>query len=229
MLSPRNSVLIPRRFYSEDDSEEQPMVPNANEFGLKNLVKHINSLKKKIRRYEGEFEENFGYRPNHADKMSNRDVKRICSELNKVRKEHKMLKEGLIGVFLSSNRNRTSGHDEASNANNNNNGQEKSMEEIVKEVERKLSEKRIKCNRPENLEDMTYEQLLEEKTAVQKSLLHIENTFVKPTSKEDRAVVRPLYDNYRTLKRLLIRAGAVSFPFVSIFFRHFCTLDYLRI
>lgn len=31
-----------------------------------------------------------------------------------------------------------------------------------------------------------------------------------PVSKEDRTVVRPLYDKYRTLKRLLIRAGVVS-------------------
>lgn len=60
------------------------------------------------------------------------------------------------------------------------------------------------------MEELTYEQLIDEKTAVQKALLHIENTFGRPVSKEDRAIVRPLYDKYRTLKRLLIRAGMVS-------------------
>ena len=210
MLSPRNSILIPRRFYSED--EDQHDAPNANDLSLKNLAKHISGLKKKIKRYEEEFEENFGYRPSHSDKMSNRDIKKMCSELNKVRKEHKSLKEGLVGVLLRSNDN---GVNESSI--NNNNSQEKSrttsMEEMVKDVERKLAEKRIKYNRPENMEELTYEQLMDEKTAVQKALLHIENVFGRPVSKEDRAIVRSLYDKYRTLKRLLIRAGAVSFFF----------------
>lgn len=208
MLSPRNSLLLPRRFYSEE--EIQPNTPNPSEMGLKNLAKHINGLKKKIKKYEDEFEENFGYRPSHSDKMSNRDIKRLCTELNKLRKEHKLLKEDPISALLANANNRLNTNDSPTN---NNNGHEKSrvtsMEEMVKEAEKKLSEKRIKYNRPDNMEELSYEQLLDEKTAVQKTLLHIENSFGRPVSKEDRAVVRPLYDRYRTLKRLLIRAGAV--------------------
>ena len=214
MLSPRNSLLIPRRFYSED--EDQHDAPNANDFSLKNLAKHMNSLKKKIKRYEDEFEENFGYRPSHSDKMTNRDIKRMCSELNKVRKEHKILKEDLIGALLKGTDNVVN----KKSPTNNNNSQEisrtTSMEEMVKDIERKLAEKRIKYNRPENLEELTYEQLLDEKTAVQKALLHIENVFGRPVSKEDRAIVRPLYDKYRTLKRLLIRVGAVRFFYLKL-------------
>lgn len=208
MLSPRNSLLLPRRFYSED--EIQPNTPNIAELGLKNLTKHINGLKKKIKKYEDEFEENFGYRPSHSDKMSNRDIRRLCRELNKLRKEHKLLKEDPVSALLANANNRLSN----GSPTNNNNSQEKSratsMEEMVKEVEKKLSEKRLKYNRPDNMEELTYEQLMDEKTAVQKALLHIENTFGRPVSKEDRTVVRPLYDRYRTLKRLLIRAGVVS-------------------
>lgn len=177
-----------------------------HEIGLKSLAKQINGLKRKIKRYELEFEENYGYRPSHSDKMSNRDVKRLVYELSKLRKEHKMLKEGLHAFLTGSS---------FGLANNNNQAQEKSrttsMEEMVREAERKLSEKRKKNNRSEKMEELNYEQLLDEKTAVQKALLHIENAFGRPVSKEDRAVVRPLYDKYRTLKRLLIRAGAVSF------------------
>lgn len=210
MLSPRNSLLLPRRFYSENES--QPGTPNVAELGLKHLTKHINGLKKKIKKYEDEFEENFGYRPSHSDKMSNRDIKRLCTELNKLRKEHKLLKEDPVSVLLANANNRT--RSICGSPTNNNNSQEKSratsMEEMVKEVEKKLSEKRVKCNRPDNMEELTYEQLIDEKTAVQKALLHIENTFGRPASKEDRTVVRPLYDRYRTLKRLLIRAGVVS-------------------
>ncbi|XP_076247200.1 protein FAM13A [Calliopsis andreniformis] len=207
MLSPRNSLLLPRRFYSEN--EVQPSTPNVADLGLKNLTKHINGLKKKIKKYEDEFEENFGYRPSHSDKMSNRDIKRLCTELNKLRKEHKLLKEDPVGALLANANNRI--RTASSSPTNNNNSQEKSrvtsMEEMVKEIEKKLSEKRVKYNRPDNMEELTYEQLIDEKTAVQKALLHIENTFGRPVSKDDRTVVRPLYDRYRTLKRLLIRAG----------------------
>ncbi|XP_032671195.1 protein FAM13A [Odontomachus brunneus] len=211
MLSPRNSLLVPRRFYSEE--EIQPSMPSPSDLGLKNLAKHINGLKKKIKKYEDEFEENFGYRPSHSDKMSNRDIKRLCTELNKLRKEHKMLKEDPISALLALGKvNTADTADTASSPVNNNNSHEKSrttsMEETVKEVEKKLNEKRIKYNRPDNMEELSYEQLVDEKTAVQKALLHIESAFGRPVSKEDRAVVRPLYDRYRTLKRLLIRAGA---------------------
>lgn len=211
MLSPRNSLLVPRRFYAEE--EIQPNTSSPADLGLKNLTKHINGLKKKIKKYEDEFEENFGYRPSHSDKMSNRDIKRLCTELNKLRKEHKLLKEDPIGALLTFGNNRQLNATAVGSPVNNNNSHEKSrttsMEETVKEVDKKLNEKRIKYNRPDNMEDLSYEQLLDEKTAVQKALLHIENTFGRPVSKEDRAVVRPLYDRYRTLKRLLIRAGAV--------------------
>ncbi|XP_076684997.1 protein FAM13B isoform X2 [Andrena cerasifolii] len=210
MLSPRNSLLLPRRFYSEN--EVQPSTPNIAELGLKNLTKHINGLKKKIKKYEDEFEGNFGYRPSHSDKMSNRDIKRLCTELNKLRKEHKLLKEDPVGVLLANANNKT--RTSSNSPTNNNNSQEKSratsMEEMVREIEKKLSEKRVKYNRPDNMEELTYEQLIDEKTAVQKALLHIENSFGRPVSKEDRAVVRPLYDRYRTLKRLLIRAGVCT-------------------
>ncbi|XP_025991987.1 protein FAM13A isoform X3 [Solenopsis invicta] len=207
MLSPRNSLLLPRRFYSEEEIQSNTLSPS--EMGLKNLAKHINGLKKKIKKYEDEFEENFGYRPSHSDKMSNRDIKRLCTELNKLRKEHKLLKEDPIGALLANANNRLN---TTGSPINNNNGHEKSratsIEEVVKEAEKKLNEKRIKYNRPDNMEELSYEQLVDEKTAVQKALLHIENTFGRPVSKEDRTVVRPLYDRYRTLKRLLIRAGA---------------------
>ena len=217
MLSPRNSLLEPRRFYTETDGP--PNVPNPTDLGLKTLTKHINGLKKKIKKYEEEFEENFGYRPSHSDKMSNRDIKRLCAELNKLRKEHKLLKEDPIGALLA---NANSRFNNSGGPTNNNNSPEKTrvtlIEDMVKDVERKLSDKRLKSNRTDIMDDLTYEQLLDEKTAVQKGLLHIEGAFGRPVSKEDRAMVRSLYDRYRTLKRLLIRAGAVSITSNDFFF-----------
>ncbi|XP_066601313.1 protein FAM13A [Prorops nasuta] len=207
MLSPRNSLLIPRRFYSETDAQ-QNIIPPA-ELGLKNLMKHINGLKKRIKKCEDEFEENFSYQSNHPDKMSNRDIKKLCRELHKLRKEHKLLKEDPVGALLANTNNTLNS---VSSSTNNNNSREKSrtmsIEEMTKEAEKKLSEKRAKHNRPQNMDELTYEQLLDEKIAVQRALLHIEDAFGSPIPKEDREAVRSLYDRYRTLKRLLIRAGA---------------------
>ena len=47
------------------------------------------SLKKKVKHYEEEFEREYGYRPSHADKMGNKDIKRMYAEMNKLRKEVK--------------------------------------------------------------------------------------------------------------------------------------------
>lgn len=58
---------------------------------------------------------------------------------------------------------------------------------------------------------MNDEQLIDEKIAVQKALLHLESIHGRPVSKEDRDVVRPLYDRYRILKRIVARTTNVSF------------------
>lgn len=209
MVSPRNSLLMPtRRFYVGDELESRDLIEHSSrEQGLKVLVKQITSLKNKIKRYEGEFEENFGYCPSYTDKMSNRDIKRICAELHKIRKEHRILKEGFVGTMFGTTK---LGHDENHNSNGTHKVDSFSIQEMVREIERKLAEKRKKFNRPENVEDFTYEQLLDEKMSMQKALLEIENTYGRPVSKEDRMIMRPLYEKYRTLKRLIIRVGGLK-------------------
>jgi hypothetical protein len=73
-----------------------------------------------------------------------------------------------------------------------------------------LSEKRLLAGRSENLDELSREQLLDEKLAVQKALLYLEGIFGRPVTRGDRDLVRPLYDRYRALKRLVIRSGPVS-------------------
>lgn len=43
--------------------------------------------------YEDAFEQRYGYRPSHHQKMDDRNTKRILTELARVRKELKQLKE----------------------------------------------------------------------------------------------------------------------------------------
>lgn len=74
----------------------------------------------------------------------------------------------------------------------------------------KLLQKRENGNRSFDMETMTSEQLLEEKIAVQKALLFLESVHGRPQAKEDRDIVRPFYDRYRILKRMVAKVSVVS-------------------
>lgn len=54
---------------------------------------------------------------------------------------------------------------------------------------------------------MTKEQLSCEKTVLQKNLLHYEGLHGRPVTREERLVVKPLYDRYRLVKQMLTRAS----------------------
>lgn len=198
--SPRNSIVMSRRVFSNNSDE--PI--SQYESQVIELTKQINSLKRKLKRYEEGFEREFGYRPSHADKIANPDTKKMCTLLNKLRKDLKQFKEdggnNTISrvVFTTNDQSGSSAPSETTIGGS-------VTEDMIHDIEKRLAEKRLVGSRPETLEDMTREQLLQEKVAVQKGLLHLESTHGRPTSKEERDIVRPLYDRYRTLKRLLAR------------------------
>ena len=73
-----------------------------------------------------------------------------------------------------------------------------------------LNDKREDANRSENLEELTPDQLVQEKTAVQHALLYFESLYGRPTSKDERDAARSLYDRYRQLKRLVSRSVLLS-------------------
>lgn len=104
LLSPRNSIIMTRRIFMETDI---PMMPcesepsNPVEQRIKQITKQINSLKKKIKKFEEEFEVQNGYRPSHSDRLEDKTVKKYCSDLNKMRKELKQLKEDPLSVMCS--------------------------------------------------------------------------------------------------------------------------------
>lgn len=57
---------------------------------------------------------------------------------------------------------------------------------------------------------MTPEELIEEKTSVQRALLYFESLFGRPGTPDERDAARPLYDRYRMLKRLVSRNNSIS-------------------
>ncbi|XP_073970829.1 protein FAM13B isoform X3 [Rhodnius prolixus] len=181
LISPRNSLVISRRTYTGGRAsfEDEPSVLD--------LATQINNFKRKLKKYDEGFEREFGYKPSHADKMANPDTKKMCATLNKLRKQLKNTKEECMKASASA-------------------PEKKSLkEEVIQEIEKRLSEKRIASGRSESLDNMSHNELVEEKVAMQKALLQLEASFGRPTSKEERDMVRDLYDRYRTIKRMILR------------------------
>ncbi|CAL8106476.1 unnamed protein product [Calicophoron daubneyi] len=80
---------------------------------------------------------------------------------------------------------------------------EPTLQETYAVLVHRLAEKRCCANRPESLELMTPKQVEAEKLALQKALLYFESLHGRPKGREERLIMRPLYDRYRAVKRLL--------------------------
>lgn len=65
--------------------------------------------------------------------------------------------------------------------------------------------KRTEENRSSVLEELTVDQLVQEKTAVQRALLYLESLYGRPITRDERDAARSLYNRYRVIKRLVNR------------------------
>lgn len=66
---------------------------------------------------------------------------------------------------------------------------------------------------------------MEEKVSIQKALLYLESIHGRPNSKEDRDIVRPFYDRYRILKRMVVKQSMVSVHISQkIYYEKMCDL-----
>jgi len=63
---------------------------------------------------------------------------------------------------------------------------------------------RKEFNRPEDLTLMTRDEIRAEKVAMQRELLKFEGMHGRPNTKEEKEMMRHVYDRYRTVKRLLV-------------------------
>lgn len=70
--------------------------------------------------------------------------------------------------------------------------------------------KRTEENRSNDLDELNPEQLVQEKTAVQRSLLYLESLYGRPTTRDERDAARSLYNRYRVIKRLVNRSVSIS-------------------
>ncbi|XP_070712639.1 protein FAM13A [Pempheris klunzingeri] len=233
MLSPRFYAYGQCQQYL-DDTEVPPSPPNAHSFVSRRrssslgscddekeeltsaqLTKRIHVLKKKIHRFEERFEEERKYRPSHGDKAANPEVLRWVNELAKLRKElkeNKLMKSEEDLPPLTRQRSNTLPKSFGSQLEKKPQ-QEKvpkpPVESTLETILNKLQEKREEVNRPEDIKDMTREQIGAEKVALQKALLYYESIHGRPVTKSERQVMKPLYDRYRLVKQILCRASTI--------------------
>ncbi|XP_046512040.1 protein FAM13A isoform X3 [Equus quagga] len=237
MLSPRFYAYGQSRQYL-DDTEVPPSPPNSHSFMRRRssslgsyddeqedltpaqLTRRIQSLKKKIRKFEDRFEEERKYRPSHSDKAANPEVLKWTNDLAKFRKQLKESKLKISEEDLSPRMRQRSNTLPKSFGSQLEKEEEKkqdlvdkaikpSVEATLESIQRKLQEKRAESSRPEDIKDMTKDQIANEKVALQKALLYYESIHGRPVTKNERQVMKPLYDRYRLVKQILSRANTI--------------------
>ncbi|NXS57091.1 FA13C protein, partial [Brachypteracias leptosomus] len=147
------------------------------------LTKRLQSLKRKIRKYEEKFEQEKKYLPSHGDKTSNPEV---LKWMNDLAKGHKQLKD--LKLKMSEEQSYTSrapqrnDHCESTGTSKEAGTQEDtsmepvpSVEETMDSVFKRLKEKRQHFNLPETIK----------------------------VTKQEKSLMKPLYDRYRIVKKLL--------------------------
>ncbi|XP_043401080.1 protein FAM13A isoform X9 [Chelonia mydas] len=237
MLSPRFYAYGQSQQYL-DDTEVPPSPPNSHSFMRRRssslgsceddredltpaqLTRRIQGLKKKIRKFEDRFEEERKYRPSHSDKAANPEVLKWTNELAKFRKQLKESKlkrseEDLAPVVRQ--RSNTLPKSFGSQLEKEDDKQQDlsdksakpAVEVTLDSIQKKLQEKRAETNRPEDIKDMTRDEIAAEKVALQKALLYYESIHGRPVTKNERQVMKPLYDRYRLVKQILSRANTI--------------------
>ncbi|KAM6184169.1 protein FAM13C isoform 2-T2 [Erethizon dorsatum] len=200
LLSPRCSIFSQSQRFNLDP-ESAPSPPSTQQFmmprsssrcscgdgkepqTITQLTKHIQSLKRKIRKFEEKFEQEKKYRPSHGDKTSNPEVLKWMNDLAKGRKQLKELKlklsEGQGSVPKSPLRNlsgeqptvpRENGKPEATGPEPSSSGEETSDAALTC-----LKEKREHFSPQED----------------------------SKVTKQEKNLIKPLYDRYRIIKQIL--------------------------
>ncbi|XP_021005967.1 protein FAM13B isoform X1 [Mus caroli] len=202
---------IRRSSFSSKDEKREDRTPYQ-------LVK---KLQKKIRQFEEQFERERNSKPSYSDIAANPKVLKWMTELTKLRKQIKDAKhKNSDGEFAPQPRPRSNTLPKSFGSSlDHEDGESEGEPRVIqkekppsKEATLELITKRLKENRaerhlPEDIKKMTKDHLIEEKTSLQKSLLYYESQHGRPVTREERHIVKPLYDRYRLVKQMLTRAS----------------------
>uniref|UniRef100_A0A8C5REX2 Family with sequence similarity 13 member C n=1 Tax=Laticauda laticaudata TaxID=8630 RepID=A0A8C5REX2_LATLA len=204
LLSPRCSIFSQsQRFNLDPESAPSPpsaqlfMMPRSSSRGscedskvpqtMVQLTKHLQNLKRRIRKYEEKFEEEKNYRPSHADKISNPEVMKWMNDLAKSRKQLKELKlkmseEQSFPIKRSQRNFHQESSKEAVRLDPADSPTSPLVEETMEVVKKQLKEKRQQLGLPENIK----------------------------ANQQDRSLMKPLYERYRIIKQLLSTPSLIT-------------------
>ncbi|XP_032192514.1 protein FAM13B isoform X7 [Mustela erminea] len=202
---------IRRSSFSSNDEKREDRTPYQ-------LVK---KLQKKIRQFEEQFERERNSKPSYSDIAANPKVLKWMTELTKLRKQIKDAKhKSSDGEFVPQTRPRSNTlpksfgsslyHEDEENEDESKVIQKEkkpSKEATLELILKRLKEKRVERCLPEDIKKMTKDHLIEEKTSLQKSLLYYESQHGRPVTREERHIVKPLYERYRLVKQMLTRVS----------------------
>ncbi|XP_048816354.1 protein FAM13B isoform X2 [Lagopus muta] len=197
-------------FSSKDDKRED-----------KTPYQLVKKLQKKIKQFEEQFEKEKNSKPSYSDIAANPKVLKWMTDLTKLRKQIKDAKQkSSDGEFIPQTRPRSNTLPKSFGSSLDQEEEENGDEMRVVQKEKKptkeatlelilkrLKEKRVERCLPEDIKKMTKDHLVEEKTSLQKSLLYYESQHGRPVTREERHIVKPLYDRYRLVKQMLTRAS----------------------
>ena len=108
MLSPRNSIIDtddmdpniapspPQRQLLLDPPISRQILDANQDSKINSLSRQIANRKKQLKLLEEEYEQVFGYKPSHADKLNHREMKKCLIHLSKAKRE---LKRKFIDSF----------------------------------------------------------------------------------------------------------------------------------
>ncbi|XP_056106292.1 protein FAM13B isoform X4 [Rhinichthys klamathensis goyatoka] len=182
------------------------------------LTKKLQNLKKKIKHFEEQFEKERNYKPSHADKAADPKVLKWMTDLTKIRKQLKDAKHKAESELTPQTRPRSNTLPKSFGSTLDQSAHEGPVESEAREhrptreeslelIQRCIQTKRDEDGWPEDVRKMTKEQLASEKTVMQKNLLFYEGLHGRPVTREERLIVKPLYDRYRLVKQMLTRVS----------------------
>ncbi|XP_023650734.1 protein FAM13B isoform X2 [Paramormyrops kingsleyae] len=177
------------------------------------LTKKLQNLKKKIRQFEEQFEKDRNYKPSYGDKAANPKVFKWMTDLTKTRRQLKDAKQKVEAELAPQTRPRSNtlpksfGSTLEQVAHDGGSDRRVTREETLELIQRRVRDKREEDRWPEDVRKMSKEQLSCEKMVLQRNLLHYEGLHGRPATREERLIVKPLYDRYRLVKQMLARAS----------------------
>ena len=188
---------------------------------IKKLSKQLSVVRKKIEAFEAHFEDTFGYRPSQAEKQNDKSTRKLMLQQNRLKRQIRLCRESGDSGFWEDDcpspvarSDSPTSNDFASILNDNseltNDFCEMQFEKVVMDLEKTLDKDRQESGRPQELNSMSAEQILEEKQSIQRVLNQFQDVLKRSTASEkERVVLRDLLQRYRSVKRLIRRSSNV--------------------